>query len=194
MKRTVSLRPRATIISTALNAKGNYSRMLRDYEAIYRDYRLRQARFVDLREAAERDLKYMQEACADAQRQEQFVEKEQDELKADKKARTDEANAAHTHLAALEQKLAAIKNYVATMIDANLILAADIAKTQLEAAGASTIAHAPSPGEAAGRLPPAREQTEVPREWASTIATTIVKSPPVSPSAAHAPPSSPWCW
>jgi thiamine pyrophosphate-dependent acetolactate synthase large subunit-like protein len=108
--------------------------MLRDYEAIYRDYRLRQARFADLYLAAERDRQYMQEACADAQRQEQFVQKEQDELKADQKARHEEANAAHTHLAALEQKLTLKVKEVAAMIEDNLTLAADIAKTQLEAA------------------------------------------------------------
>ena len=45
-----------------VDANKNYSRMLRDYEAIYRDYRLRQARFADPREAAQRDRKYMQEA------------------------------------------------------------------------------------------------------------------------------------
>jgi hypothetical protein len=117
-----------------VDSKGNYVRFLRDYAAMYRNYRLQQARFTDLYQAAERDRQFVKEAYDDALLQEKFVATEQAGLKNDLAARLREAKAVHLHLAAVRQKLIAIQEDVKLKIKANLALAGEIAKTQLEAA------------------------------------------------------------
>jgi hypothetical protein len=117
-----------------VDTKGNYVRLLRDYQAIYESYHLQRALFADLYDAAKRDFAYMHDSCEDAKVQEQFREKEVADLTVERDAGRREQNAAEKHQSALAAKLDAMQKDVARRLKYNLELAKEIVTTQLDAA------------------------------------------------------------
>ena len=112
---------------------GKYVRQLRDYELWFNRYDAHRSEFLDRIEAVERNRRFIDDAHAEAQRQVQLAKKEQGELNAQVEVARREAEYVQGRLAAIEQALAAAQNDVQAMIDKNLSLAKEIAKTQWEA-------------------------------------------------------------
>jgi hypothetical protein len=113
---------------------GKYARRLRDYTSSFAHFRTERAKFDDLCEAAERNRKYLQSASDDAKQQMQFQEKVRDELKTDKTAVAREVEVVRQHLAALQEKLTALVYDVKRRLEANVALAKEIVREQLDAA------------------------------------------------------------
>jgi len=110
-----------------------YVRQLRDYDVLFGAYHNERSMAIDERQAATRDLKYLQAALADAKQQEQFRIAEIDGLKKELAECVAERDAVAAHRKALEAKLSAVNADIERMIEANQALAGEIARIQLEA-------------------------------------------------------------
>jgi hypothetical protein len=115
------------------NVEGTYLRPLRDYGVLFNAYHLQESVLIDLIESAERDKHYMEDAAADAKRQEQFQKDERKQLKAELTKRTGERDVVVAHRKALEAAVAALQTAIAKVISENRTTASQIAEIQMDA-------------------------------------------------------------
>lgn len=105
----------------------------RDYEILFKEYHLQHSILVDLIEAATRDKQYIESACADAQKQQQFRQAEIQQLKADVAKYCRQRDAVAGLHAVLKPRVSGMTAAVDRLIAANRAIAGRIAKAQLEA-------------------------------------------------------------
>ncbi len=110
-----------------------YTRQLRDYGVLLTCYHQHRAVLRELLEAAKRDNQYLQAALADAKRQQQFRNEDFDRLKSLFTEETRQLDAVKSHLEAVQDKLAQLRNGVDQLIEANQQTAGQLAQVQLEA-------------------------------------------------------------
>lgn len=115
------------------DAKGVYSRQLRDYAALLANYDRQRTVLFDLREATERDKKLIQDALAQAQARIQACTKEIAETKADLARLRFEGEAVGQLLSSLSRRTADLLKEVQRLITENQDIAGQIAKIQLDA-------------------------------------------------------------
>jgi len=113
---------------------GTFERRLRDYELIFQTAVSRRVEFADQIAAAQRDKKYMEDAAADAARQEQFRRTQLQEIMANLQKYARERDAAIAHEQKLRAKVAAVSQAVEQSMDSNKATAGRIAEIQLKAA------------------------------------------------------------
>ena len=105
----------------------------RDYDVLFKEYHLQHSILVDLIEAATRDKQYIESACADAQKQQQFRQAEIQQLKADVVKYVRQRDAVAELHAVLKPRASGMTAAVDRLISANMAIAGRIAKAQLEA-------------------------------------------------------------
>ncbi len=105
----------------------------RDYEVLFKEHHLQHSIMVDLIEAATRDKQYIESACADAQKQQQFRRAEIQQLKADVAKYCRQRDAVAELHAVLKPRVSGMNAAVDRLIAANMATAGRIAKAQLEA-------------------------------------------------------------
>lgn len=115
-------------------AKGVFHRQLRDYRSLLELYHKRRTILVDLKESAERDLRYITAAVDDANKQIAFHQQEIAALKADLAKFRAERDAVLAHEKAVEQKLGELRGGIQMLVEDNRNKAAQIARIQLDAA------------------------------------------------------------
>ena len=104
-----------------------------DYEIYFREAHRLRSQTIDMFMAATRDKQYLDEANADAKLQEEFRDKEFNDLKAEKAVVNREAGAVMDHRDNLQNKVDAMRKAILETIQENSDLAGEIAKRQLEA-------------------------------------------------------------
>lgn len=113
---------------------GNYVRPLHDYAVLFRDYQRLRSRYVDLIAAAARDKQYIENALADTQRDQQFRQREIEDLKALLARSTAERDAVVAFRESLDKALADTKSLISRLAAENKKLAARYAAWQIETA------------------------------------------------------------
>jgi hypothetical protein len=108
-------------------------RKLRDYEVLFAEHQRRWTILTDRLNAAMLDNQYLQGALTNAEAQEQQNQQQIDDAKQQRAKAFAERDAVASHLAALEERLNAVRGGIAQVTRANQALAGEIAKLQLEA-------------------------------------------------------------
>lgn len=116
---------------------GKYVRPLRDYDSLFKSYDLHRTRVFDLIESWGRDKAYMEQAVADATKQQAETEQQVAALKTELAEIRREVDAVAAHRKQLEQTLGQIQKEIDEAIASNQALAAEIARLQQEAARGS---------------------------------------------------------
>jgi hypothetical protein len=118
----------------AEDERGKYVRQLRDYEELFRQHGLDRTMLQEGIARTERNVRYIQEANADATRQFQYRQEERDRLKDTELPKAvRERDLVVAHQKVVEGALAALQASIQETIDKNLALAGEIARIQREA-------------------------------------------------------------
>jgi uncharacterized coiled-coil protein SlyX len=110
-----------------------FARQLRDYGVLLSSYYRQRSLQFELLAAAKTDNHYLQNALADARKQEQFHNSEINTLKATLADEQRKLETVQAHLQAVEKKLAEVRSGVQELIKANRLTASRIAWIQSEA-------------------------------------------------------------
>jgi Flp pilus assembly pilin Flp len=133
-KEIESMLPAETRRDYLNDGKDKFERKLRDYQVLMTIYNVRCILTIDEIDAAQRDLKLVEDALAQAKQQEEAAKRDVAEAKVDAAKYTRERDAVVTYLKTLQQDVETVKTAISKLIENNKAMAGQIAKLQLDAA------------------------------------------------------------
>lgn len=116
-----------------VKGQGMYRRPLRDYEVLLKEYRLERALLADRKEAASRDLAFVQTSLAQADRQREFRQREKALLIEEEKKQQDARDAVDRLRQRLTGELNDHRDSIKNLIAKNRAMAGEIERIQMEA-------------------------------------------------------------